>query len=180
MLKKTLAFMLTLLLILTLASCAPTKATSPDSEKDTSVSEENTPEETQAEEEGTTEVPLGDPVASFTQDWPTEMLPEGFPNLGKVSKVVDSSVFGPKITIYWNILTETEANSLVEMLNTYLDVDHAWQGIGFSDGIKYKPGSKDEFINIRIRWQPTATGAMEPEIDSQFFLEIIGEGLPTK
>ena len=61
-----------------------------------------------------------------------------------------------------------------------MDYDHAWQGYFFSDGLKYKPGTEDEFIRVVIRYQTSAPGSLEPDFDPQFYLEISGEGLPPK
>ncbi|MDD2418106.1 MAG: hypothetical protein PHR18_02905 [Oscillospiraceae bacterium] len=77
----------------------------------------------------------GDPVPIFTVDWPSEMLPTDFPNLGKVTKVFDSRFFGKMITINWTMLSEDQVKEIVDKLNAYLDYDHAWQGSFYSDGI---------------------------------------------
>lgn len=107
--------------------------------------------------------------------WPAEMLPEGFPDLGEVSRVIDSRAFVKSITIYWNTVTQDQVNVIVDKLNEYLDYDHAWQDYFYSDGIKYKQGTEEEFINVVIRYQVDAAGTGE---DPQFFLEIRGDGIP--
>lgn len=122
----------------------------------------------------------GDPVPTFTIDWPSEMLPDDFPDLGKVTKVYDSRSFVKKVTVNWNIVSEDQVKEIVDKLNAYLDYDHAWQGDFYSDGIKYKSGTEDESIKVVVRYMPSASGEIEPDFNPQFYLEISGDGIPDK
>lgn len=125
------------------------------------------------------EMPTGPPVPTFNEPWPAEILPADFPDLGNVSVVIDSRNFGGRVTIYWNILTEPEAKALIEQLNPWLDYEMVWQGSAFSDGLKYAEGTEDEILMVRARGPfASATGQLEPSIDAQFYLEIVGEALP--
>ncbi len=125
------------------------------------------------------EAPAGPPVPTFNEPWPAEILPEGFPDLGKVSRVIDSRSFGGRVTIYWNILTESEAKALIELLNPWLDHESSWQGDAFSDGVKYADGTEDEVLRVRPRGPiASASGELEPDFDPQFYLEITGKALP--
>lgn len=147
----------------------PAQAQTPDPE--TEAPEPSDPDEP--------EVPAGPPVPTFDEPWPAEMLPPGFPDLGKVSRVIDSRNFGGRVTIYWNILTEPEAKTLIDQLNPWLDYEMVWQGSAFSDGLKYAEGTEDEVLRVRSRGPlASATGQLEPSIDAQFYLEITGEALP--
>lgn len=119
----------------------------------------------------------GDPVPTYNVDWPADMLPDDFPNLGKVTKVSDSRLLGNRITVYWNMITEDQMHELVDKLNDYLDIDHVWQDSFYSDGTKYKTGTQDEYIRIVIRYNDSNSGQIEPEFKPQFYLEISGEGL---
>ncbi len=194
---KVFSLLLTILMVFSLASCAPKAPMTSDSQaaaNDAASDSSDSSEPTIANDVGAnvpaddsddvtdevTAVIQGDIVPSYTVDWPSEMLPSDFPNLGKVTKIYDSRKFGNKVTINWNILSEKEALELADKLNEYLDYDHAWQGSFFSDGIKYKPGTEDDFIRIVIRYFPSATGALEPEFDPQFYIDISGEGLVEK
>lgn len=144
--------------------------------------ENKTPERTETNQTDATPTPAstdkkGDPVPTYNEDWPTEMLPDGFPNLGKVTKVSDKRSYGNVITIYWNMITEDQIDAFVDKLNDYLDNDHAWQGSFYSDGVKYKPGTEDEFIRVVIRHMDFASGEVDSDFEPQFYLEISGEGL---
>ncbi|MDD2362079.1 MAG: hypothetical protein PHH84_03850 [Oscillospiraceae bacterium] len=125
-------------------------------------------------------IPQGEPVPTFTVDWPSEMLPSDFPDLGKITKVYDSRAFVKKVTVNWNIVSEDQAKEIVDKLNAYLDYDHVWQGDFYSDGIKYKLGTEDESIRIVVRYMKAASGEIEPEFKPQFYLEISGAGIPDK
>lgn len=173
MLKKTLIFLLIILLIFSFASCD--KDYSEQISKGTSTSKEN------SQTTSSTQPPVSkqsDPVPTFTDDWPSEILPADFPDLGKVTKVYDSRRFVKQVTVHWNIVTENQVKEIVDKLNAYLDYDHAWQGNFYSDGIKYIPGTQDEFIRVEIQYIPSASGEIEPEFKPQFYLEISGAGIP--
>lgn len=171
MFKKILVLLLIALLIFSFTSCFTNGAESKDNlSKSTSKSDDESVQ--------TSAVHQGDPVPTFDVDWPSEMLPDDFPDLGKVTKIYDSRAFINKVTIHWNILTEDQVEEIVEKLNAYLDYDHAWQDYFYSDGLKYKPGTEDEYIRVVIRYSPTASGEIEPDFKPQFYLEISGEGIP--
>lgn len=116
----------------------------------------------------------GEPEPYFPEDWPSYALPEGFPN----TKVIDFRKYGNEIYIQWNIVSEEEVQKIVNALNEYLDVDHAWQGYFYSDGVKYKEGTEEEILNVEIRYDKSASGAVGENSDSQLVIEISGEGLP--
>lgn len=132
----------------------------------------------ETEEPGQTAPAEGTPVPTFTVDWPAHALPEGFPNLGKVTKVIDFRGYGDEIYIQWNIVSEEEVKNIVDALNEYLDYDHEWQGYFYSDGLKYKEGTEEEILNIEIRYDPSASGEIGENSEPQLTLEISGEGLP--
>ena len=168
MLKKILSFVFVVVLLFSFVSCG-----SDDPQKE----EESKKAVSEVTEETSKAVQQGDPEPTFTVDWPADMLPDDFPNLGKVTKVYDSRAFVKKITINWNIISEQQVKEIVDQLNAYLDYDHAWQDYFYSDGIKYKTGTEDEFINVVIRYSPSASGQIEPNLEPQFYLEISGEGI---
>lgn len=174
MIKKTVLFLLVMLLMLSFASCVsdkPSQETNPANQAN---------QTTKAEGNDTTPaIHQGEPVPTFTVDWPSEMLPSDFPDLGKVTKAHRSS-FSKVATIYWNMVTEEQVEEIVDKLNAYLDYDHAWQDYFYSDGIKYQPGTEDESIRVVIRYMTDASGEIEPNFNPQFFLEISGPGLPDK
>lgn len=115
---------------------------------------------------------------TFTEDWPSDALPEGFPNLGKVTKVIDFRGYGDEIYIQWNIVTEDEVKKIVDALNEYLDYDHEWQDYFYSDGLKYKPGTEEEVLRVEIRYDASASGEVGENSSPQLVLEISGEALP--
>lgn len=168
--KKLFFLILVILLSFSLISCTNenSKVDSGGVDKSGSADEDDIP----------SEIAQGKLVPTFTIDWPSEVLPGDFPNLGKVTKVYDSRPFYKKITINWNIVSESQVNDIIDKLNAYLDYDHAWQGGFYSDGIKYKSGTEDEFINVVVRYSPSASGEMEPDFKPQFYLEITGQGIP--
>jgi hypothetical protein len=49
---------------------------------------------------------------AFTVGWPSDALPEGFTNLGKVTNVIDYRGYGGEIYIQWNMLTEDEVKNI--------------------------------------------------------------------
>jgi len=114
---------------------------------------------------------------TFTEDWPSHALPEGFPNLGKVTKVIDFRGYGNEIYIQWNIVTEDEVKKIVDPLNEYPDYDHEWQGNFYSDGLKYKPGTEEEILRVEIRYDASASGEVGENSSPQLVLEISGEAL---
>lgn len=173
MLKRICLLLLIALLTLSFVSCAID-----DSKKESSNNSLET--SSSADEKNTaSEISQGEPVQTFTVDWPCETLPADFPDLGKVTEVYNSS-FVKKVTVNWNIVTEDQVNEIVDKLNAYLDYDHVWQGTFYSDGLKYKSGTEDESVRVVIRYMPSASGKIEPELDAQLYLEISGEGLPDK
>ncbi len=182
MFKKLISLMFVLMLTLSLASCANNDnngGTTKEPLSDVSSTADSGDETTaEADNTTTTSQPQGSLAPSFTVDWPADMLPEGFPNLGKVTKVNDSRMFGKKVTVIWNIVDEDQVKEIIDKLNAYLDYDHAWQDYFYSDGLKYKPGTQDENIRVEVEYSPTATGELEPNYNPQFYLEISGEGLP--
>ena len=137
---------------------------------------QNEPDETVKQDE--TASPQGESVPSFTVDWPADALPDGFPNLGKVTKVIDFRGYGSEIYIQWNIVSEEEVQRIVDALNEYLDYDHAWQGYFYSDGVKYKEGTEEEILKVEIRYDPSASGEVGESSKPQLTIEISGEGLP--
>ena len=173
--KRWSLFFIVVLLSFSFVSCTPVDpkkedSTDPTSDTSTPTNGNNT----------SSAIPQGKPVPTFTVDWPSEMLPEDFPDLGKVTKIYDSRDFVKKITVNWNIVSEDQVKEIVDKLNAYLDYDHAWQGDFYSDGIKYKPGTEDESIRIVVRYMPTSSGEIEPGFKPQFYLEISGAGIPDK
>lgn len=182
MLKKLIVLMFVLMLTLSFAACANDDnngGTTKESLSEVSGTADSGNEAaTEAGDTTTDAQPQGDLVPSFTVDWPADMLPEGFPNLGKVTKVNDSRMFGKTVTVIWNIVNEDQVKEIIDKLNVYLDYDHAWQDYFYSDGLKYKPGTQDESIRVVVRYSPTASGELEPGFNPQFYLEISGEGLP--
>ena len=184
MLKKTVSFLIVLMLMLTLVSCASEEKTLP-SEGIVETADDSDDNEGDVLGEGDTEqtkapVTQGEIGPTFTEDWPAHALPDGFPNLGKVTMVSDSRSYVSQITIYWNILSEDEVHSIVDKLNDYLDYDHAWQDYFYSDGLKYKAGTEEEILRVVIRYNSEASGRVDEEFEPQFYLEISGEGLPEK
>ena len=171
--KRLFLFFIVVLLSFSFVSCTsvdPKKENSNDPTSDTS---------TLANGNNTSSaIPQGEPVPTFTVDWPSEMLPDDFPDLGKVTKVYDSRSFVKKITVNWNIVSEDQVKEIVDKLNAYLDYDHVWQGDFYSDGIKYKPGTEEESIRVVVRYMKAASGEIEPEFKPQFYLEISGQGIP--
>ena len=173
--KKLLFFVLVMLLSFYFVSCTSDNAEKENSRHSTSDTSSPTNENNTS-----SAIAQGEPVPTFTIDWPSEMLPSDFPNLGKVTKVYDSRSFVKKVTINWNIVSEDQVKEIIDKLNAYLDYDHAWQDYFYSDGIKYKPGTQDESIRIVVRYMQSASGEIEPEFEPQFFLEITGDGIPDK
>ena len=171
--KKLFLFFIVVLLSFSFVSCTPVypkkeNSNDPTSDTSTGVNGNNT----------SAAIPQGEPVPTFTVDWPSEMLPDDFPDLGKVTKVYDSRSFVKKITVNWNIVSEDQVKEIVDKLNAYLDYDHVWQGDFYSDGIKYKPGTEEESIRVVVRYMKAASGEIEPEFKPQFYLEISGQGIP--
>lgn len=175
MFRKYLAFLLAMLLVISFVSCV--------SDKSKRINDNNSSNNTSSskDEGNTTSVIIqGEPEPTFTVDWPSEMLPDDFPDLGKVTKIFDSRSYSKKVTIIWNMVSEDQVKEIVDKLNTYLDNDHAWQGSFYSDGVKYQSGTEDEYIRVVIRYMPSASGEIDPDFDPQFFLEISGVGIPDK
>lgn len=170
--KKFFYLLLILLLSLSFASCAAEKR-----EGESSEALSNTMDVVEDDNDAPKAVP-GNPVPTFPVDWPSEMLPEDFPDLGMVTAVYDSRAFIKQITVNWNIMTEAQTKEIVEKLNAYLDYDHAWQGDFYSDGLKYKAGTQDESIRVVVRYMPSASGETDPTLQPQLYLEISGEGIP--
>ena len=171
--KRLFLFFIVLMLSFSFVSC-----TSADSKKENS-NEPKGDRSSGANGDNTSAViPQGDRVPTFTVDWPSEMLPDDFPDLGKVTKVYDSRTFVKKVTVNWNIVSEDQVKEIVDKLNDYLDYDHVWQGDFYSDGIKYISSTEDESIRIVIRYMKAASGEIEPEFKPQFYLEISGAGIP--
>lgn len=173
------------LLVLALSACGGQPATgdtaaAPDPEPAASTAPTMEPAESaEPAESPSQEAPAGPAVPTFNEDWPAAMLPDGFPDLGKVTRVIDSRTLGGRVTIYWNILSQDDAAALVETLNGWLDYDMAWQGSAYSDGLKYADGTENEILMVRARSPfEFATGELEPDFDPQFYLEISGEALP--
>ena len=171
MLKKLLIIIVLVIFTFSLVSCVPNvddnnnNNNGDDNGKNKKTTESNitpTPEN------------KGDPVPTYTVDWPTAALPEGFPILGKVTKVSDKRVYGATVTIYWNMITQDQIEDFVDKLNDYLDYDHEWQEYFYSDGLKYKPGTEEEYVRVVIRHIDSASGAVGDDFDPQFFLEISG------
>ena len=183
MLKKIASVLIVLILVLSLVSCASEGKQNEnhiDTADDTADDEDDWNDEADSVDTNAPSV-KGEAVPTFTEDWPSYALPEGFPDLGKVTRVIDSRAFGNQVTIYWNILTEEEAADIVDILNAYLEYDHEWQGYFYSDGLKYAPGTENEVLRVVIRYQPTASGHFDDEdFSPQFYLEISGEALPAK
>lgn len=181
MLKKTVLLLLIMLLTLSFASCVPGELNTINNDVNNDINNDNLPSNTDSEAGGDNETPeatYGEPVPTFSVDWPSEMLPDDFPDLGKVTKIYDSRAFVKKVTVNWNIVSEEQVKEIVDKLNAYLDYDHAWQDYFYSDGIKYKDGTEDELIRVVIRYMASASGAIEPNFEPQFYLEISGEGIP--
>lgn len=171
--KKFFYLLLILLLAPSFVSCTTGK---PKGEGNEALSDY-----TEVAEEENRDIPKtaqGNPVPAFSVDWPAEMLPEDFPDLGMVTEVYDSRAFVKQITVNWNLVTEEQTREIVEKLNAYLDYDHAWQGDFYSDGIKYKAGTQEESIRVVVRYMPSASGETEPLLQPQLYLEISGEGIP--
>ncbi|NLB62065.1 MAG: hypothetical protein GX802_06600 [Clostridiales bacterium] len=185
MLKRITVIVLALIMMLSLVSCVAEEPQGSPTVTDGNTSPSPTHDGEYTEEPGNTEdieatdPPQGDPVPTFEEAWPAEMLPSDFPNLGNVTKVTDSRTFGHNITIYWNILSKEEAEAIVDKLNEYLDYDHAWQDYFWSDGLKYKPGTQEELLRVEIRYSPTSSGSIE-DFQYQFYIEISGDGLVPK
>jgi len=192
--RKNIAVLVTLLILVSFAlygcgkdggdsaaSASPSAAIETDTGGSVGGTEETTddrmdPAETEKPVE---EAPAqGEPVPTFTVDWPSDALPEGFPNLGKVTKVMDFRGYGNEIYIQWNIISEEELKNIVDALNEYLDYDHEWQGYYYSDGLKYKEGTEEEILNVEIRYDSSASGEVGENSDPQLTIEISGEGLP--
>lgn len=175
MFKKYLAFLLIMFLIVPFTSCVSDGPQNESNGNDSSdISSFSEVEDTSSE------IVQGEPKPTYTVDWPSEMLPDDFPDLGKVTKVYDSRSFSKKITINWNMVNEDQVNEFVDKLNAYHDLEHVWQGNFYSDGVKYEIGTEDEYIRVVIRYMSSATGEIEPDFNPQFFLEITGPGIPDK
>ena len=173
--KKPLLFLLVILLSFSFVSCA-----SDDIEMENSGHTTSNNSSPTNQNNTRPSIAQGEPVPTFTTDWPSEMLPDDFPNLGKVTEVYDSRSFVKQIRVIWNIVSEDQVKEIVDRLNAYLDYDHVWQGNFYSDGIKYKSGTQDESIRVVVRYMQSASGEIEPEFDPQFFLEITGDGITDK
>ena len=177
--KKTMAVFLALFLIMSFAITGCTEKS--DTGNGTNTVSPAGNEETAdigSDDGDPTNIPQEATGQGFTVDWPSDALPEEFPNLGKVTSVYDFREFGNEIYINWNLMSEEEVQAVVDALNEYLDYDHAWQGDFYSDGLKYKDGSEESVLTVRIRYNPSATGEVGDNSDPQLTLEIFGEGLP--
>lgn len=191
--KKRIAVLVALLMLVSLALCgcgrdggavaspAPTEEAvngSIDMGGDDITTGQDDPDEPNVQDPATSS--QGDPVPTFTEDWPADALPEGFPNLGKVTRVMDFRTYGNEIYISWNIVSEEEVQNIVDTLNEYLDYDIAWQGYFYSDGVKYKEGTEEELLKIEVRYDASASGEAGENFEPQLTIEISGEGLPAE